>query len=47
MYLRFVDGLRDDDFELYHLLNNNDTTSVIMKLYRKIDNLEKRLENRD
>ncbi len=43
MYLRFK-GKIEIDCELQHLLKDE---STIAKLYRKIENLEKRLENRD
>ena len=46
MYLRFVDRI-ESSYELQHLFKDENYRESIVKLYRKIDNLEKRLENRD
>lgn len=46
MYLRFF-GKTKSHYELQHLFKDTDYRESIAKLYLKIDNLEKRLENRD
>ncbi len=46
IYLR-LSGKTESHYELQHLFRDTDNRESIAKLYRKIDNLEKRLENRD